>query len=191
MATRLSSLLVQDGLVSVKRMEEAFQRQVIYGGSLDTILLEMRAIDEAQMLQYLELATGMQPVDLEEVFTVDQAALDAFPQMLAESEGVAPLRLNDNTLRVLVVDPPDRGRLDQLGFSLGLQLDPRIAPQCRLFQAWHVRYGLPIPARHASLAARLRLPSSEQQRQAPRRPVVLEPARPPSEITVTQPDITA
>ena len=40
MPSRLSSLLVRDGLVGVKRMEKAFQRQVIYGGSLDTILLE-------------------------------------------------------------------------------------------------------------------------------------------------------
>jgi hypothetical protein len=191
MATRLSSLLVQDGLVSVKRMEEAFQRQVIYGGSLDTILLEMRALDEPQLLQYLELATGMAPVDLDEVFSIDRAALDAFPQMLAESEGVAPLRLTDTSLRVLVVDPPDRGRLDQLGFSLGLQLDPRIAPQCRLFQAWHVRYGLPIPARHASLAARLKLPSSEQPRPGPRRPVVVSQPAPEKAGAATIPDITA
>ena len=44
MPSRLSSLLVRDGLVGVKRMEKAFQRQVIYGGSLDTILLEMNQI---------------------------------------------------------------------------------------------------------------------------------------------------
>src|SRR5262247_698096 len=44
MPARLSSLLVRDGLVGVKRMEKAFQRQVIYGGSLDTILLEMNLI---------------------------------------------------------------------------------------------------------------------------------------------------
>jgi len=30
MPSRLSSLLVRDGLVVVKRMEKAFQRQVIY-----------------------------------------------------------------------------------------------------------------------------------------------------------------
>ena len=34
MSSRLSSLLVQDGLVSAKRVADAFQRQVIYGGTL-------------------------------------------------------------------------------------------------------------------------------------------------------------
>ena len=52
MPSRLSSLLVRDGLVGVKRMERAFQRQVIYGGTLDTILLEMSAVPEERLLQY-------------------------------------------------------------------------------------------------------------------------------------------
>ena len=32
-SSRLSSLLVRDGVVGVKRMEQAFQRQVIYSGA--------------------------------------------------------------------------------------------------------------------------------------------------------------
>src|SRR3954453_1140809 len=53
MPSRLSSLLVRDGLVGVKRMEKAFQRQVIYGGSLDTILLEMSLVPGGGRTQYL------------------------------------------------------------------------------------------------------------------------------------------
>jgi hypothetical protein len=61
MPARLSSLLVRDGLVGVKRMEKAFQRQVIYGGSLDTILLEMNLVTEERLTQYLALASGLPP----------------------------------------------------------------------------------------------------------------------------------
>ena len=38
MTSRLSSLLVRDGVIGVKRMEKAFQRQVLFGGGLDTTL---------------------------------------------------------------------------------------------------------------------------------------------------------
>ena len=61
MPSRLSSLLVRDGLVGVKRMEKAFQRQVIYGGSLDTILLEMSLVPEERLTQYLALALTLAP----------------------------------------------------------------------------------------------------------------------------------
>ena len=51
MTSRLSSLLVRDGVIGVKRMEKAFQRQVLFGGGLDTILLEMGEISEQRLLQ--------------------------------------------------------------------------------------------------------------------------------------------
>ena len=63
MPSRLSSLLVRDGLVGVKRMEKAFQRQVIYGGSLDTTLLEMGLVPEDRLTQYLALTSGLPPAN--------------------------------------------------------------------------------------------------------------------------------
>ena len=50
MAVRTGDLLVQSGIVSPRRMAEAHQRQVIYGGALDTVLLEadIRAQTPAQ-----------------------------------------------------------------------------------------------------------------------------------------------
>jgi len=59
MTSRLASLLVQDGLVSAKKMAEAFQRQVIYGGTLDTILLEMDVVDEATLLDALGRSSAL------------------------------------------------------------------------------------------------------------------------------------
>ena len=41
MTSKLASLLVQEGKLSARRMADVFQRQVIFGGTLDTILLEM------------------------------------------------------------------------------------------------------------------------------------------------------
>ena len=61
MSVHCNRVLVRDGLVGVKRMEKAFQRQVIYGGSLDTILLEMNLVPEERLTQYLALASGLPP----------------------------------------------------------------------------------------------------------------------------------
>ena len=73
MPSRRSSRLVRDGLVGVKRMEKAFQRQGIYGGSLDTILLEMALVPEDRLPRYLALAAGLPPASRDEgaIDTVD------------------------------------------------------------------------------------------------------------------------
>jgi hypothetical protein len=156
MSSKLSSLLVQDGVVSVKRMEEAFQRQVIFGGSLDTILLEMSAVDEVTLLRYLQAVSGLPPadltgIDLERVRTETQI----FPQKFAEKFLIVPLGMQGSTLTVLVADPLDRGRLDELGFMLGVSVIPLIGTEFRLHHLLERLYGVKMPLRFAGLIKRL------------------------------------
>src|SRR6185503_20264656 len=100
MASRLSSLLVRDGLVGVKRMEKAFQRQVIYGGSLDTILLEMGLVPDERLTQYLSLASGLPPASRVETNVFDAEAVRRCPEEIAAKHRVVPLSLEGDALRV-------------------------------------------------------------------------------------------
>src|SRR5262245_39820659 len=106
MPARLSSLLVRDGLVGVKRMEKAFQRQVIYGGSLDTILLEMTLVPEERLTQYLALASGLPPASREDnAGEIDGEALFQITSEIAAQFRAVPLSLDGEALRVLVCSP--------------------------------------------------------------------------------------
>src|SRR3954462_1744469 len=105
MASRLSSLLVRDGLVGVKRMEKAFQRQVIYGGSLDTILLEMTLVPEERLTQYLALASGLPPAKRDEADRISADALALVAAEIALQFRAVPLGLDGEALRVLVCSP--------------------------------------------------------------------------------------
>src|SRR5262245_23323 len=152
MASRLSSLLVRDGLVGVKRMEKAFQRQVIYGGSLDTILLEMNLVPEDRLTQYLALATGLPPATRLETQVFEAEAIARCPEEVAAKHRVAPLQIDEGALRVLVCDPVDLALLEDLADALDLPVQPLIVPEYR----WHVvfarAYDRQAPARFATLA---------------------------------------
>lgn len=152
MSSRLSSLLVRDGLVGVKRMEKAFQRQVIYGGSLDTTLLEMGLVSEDRLTQYLALASGLPPATRAECNVFDPEAVRLCPQDLSIRYRVAPLSFDDGSLRVLVHDPVDMGLLEELADQLDVPVQPLIAPEYR----WHVvftrDYGGQPTARFSTLA---------------------------------------
>ena len=102
MPSRLSSLLVRDGLVGVKRMEKAFQRQVIYGGSLDTILLEMNLVPEDRLTQYLALASGLPPASRDDAANADPAAVALLDGDLARQFRAVPLALEGEAVRRLV-----------------------------------------------------------------------------------------
>lgn len=152
MPSRLSSLLVRDGLVGVKRMEKAFQRQVIYGGSLDTILLEMALVPEERLTQYLSLSSGLPPATRDETNVFDADAVRRLPEDVAHQFRVAPLCVDGDALRVLVSDPVDMSSLEELADAIDVPIQPLIVPEYR----WHVvyarAYGVSAPARYTTLA---------------------------------------
>ena len=158
MTSRLASLLVQEGLVSPKKMAEAFQRQVIYGGALDTILLEMELIGEAALISAMGRASGLPTGSELPSRTALQAAnvTDWFPLPMCEKFRAVPSSVDGNVLRVLVTDPPDRKQLDELGFQLRRSIDPVVVPEHRFVQVVELVYGVPMSARFTSLAAKVR-----------------------------------
>jgi hypothetical protein len=152
MPSRLSSLLVRDGLVGVKRMEKAFQRQVIYGGSLDTILLEMALIPEDRLTQYLALASGLPPASRAEGGVIASTALELVDKEIAEQYRAIPLAVEGEALRILVCAPLELSELEDLADLLDRPLQPLITPEFRWHLVFASAYGLEPPARFTTLA---------------------------------------
>ena len=188
MPSRLSSLLVRDGLVGVKRMEKAFQRQVIYGGSLDTNLLEMNLVPEERLTQYLALASGLPPADPAETSVFDHAAVSRLPRELAELHRTAPLLLHDEGLRVLVCAPVDLSLLEDLADTLDLALQPLIVPEYRWHCVFARAYGETVPPRFAVIERNAELTAAAAPVGHPATVIVATPDTRATEVTQAQPD---
>jgi Type II secretion system (T2SS), protein E, N-terminal domain len=157
MPSRLSSLLVRDGLVGVKRMEKAFQRQVIYGGSLDTILLEMNLVPEERLTQYLALASGLPPAKRDEAERILPDALALVAAEISTQFRAVPLQLDGEALRVLVCSPLEIDELEDLADLLDRPLQPLITPEYRWHLAHAQAYAAEPPARFTTLARTLEI----------------------------------
>ncbi len=163
MPSRLSSLLVRDGLVGVKRIEKAFQRQVIYGGSLDTILLEMNLVPEDRLTQYLSLAFGVPPASREEGNNISAEARQAITEEIAEQFRAVPLSGDSagigqgDALRILVCSPLEISELEDLADLLDRPLQPLITTEYRWHLAFAAAYNREPPARFATLSRTLEI----------------------------------
>ncbi|MEO0326713.1 MAG: hypothetical protein AAF447_27465, partial [Myxococcota bacterium] len=151
----LTSLLVRDQQVPVQKIEEAIQRQVIGGGALDTVLLELDALPENVLAAYCAASVGLAPASREMLEAPARELLDLVPKEVAERHGVVPMRREGDTLVVAVAQPLDTETLERLAFLIGVALDQRVAAAARHALALQAHYGIEPAPRIRRLGAKL------------------------------------
>lgn len=196
MASKFSSLLVKQGLLQVKTLEDAFARQVIQGGELDTVLLERDLVPEARLVALMSRVTGFPPLSPGVLRGLDPEVAGQIPVETAQRTGVCPIRREtDRGLSVLVLEGTDTVALEELAYELDLSLQPVVAPEVRLNQAQYLVYGIELPRRFRDLLARLgdRPPEPDAASLAPtadREVLTIEPRSPMDRDDPTPPDPT-
>ncbi|MBI1948476.1 MAG: hypothetical protein HYS27_22510 [Deltaproteobacteria bacterium] len=146
-ADPLAALLGKEGVLPQARVEEAQERQVLLGGTLDTALLELGAVDEAALLPLLERAYHAKAVGKSELGAVAPAVTSLFPRRIAEKHAVVPVELSGRRLLLAVSGPPDLALLDEIGFMLSVYVRPATATQARIAWALSRLYGVAVPPR--------------------------------------------
>ncbi len=143
------------GIIPEADFDAALRRQQIYGGSFDTVVLELDLVDPAMLNKLLERGCGLPsaPVDLLEIRA--DRPWDAIPMALLDLGWVMPLASRTVSKREKIhvaVHPelPDE-RLALLRRSLpGATI--MVTPECCLAQIAAERSGSLVPQRYAVLA---------------------------------------
>lgn len=151
----LTSLLVRDQKVPVRKIEEAIQRQVIAGGGLDTVLLELGALPENEMAAYCAATHGMLSATREACMGASRDVIRIVPGEVAERHRLVPLAASARVLAIAVSSPLTMEVDQQLGFLLGMELEQHVTTEVRLAAALRHHYGVETTPRLARLATKL------------------------------------
>jgi|GEM_PF-1330449 len=152
----LTSLLVRDQVVPVRKIEEALQRQVVSGGEIETVLLEMGAVAENVLAAYAAATLGLRPATRDEVMGAPRDVVRIVPREVAEKHRLVPIAVEGRILYVAVAAALSTEVDQELGFLLGFDLVPRVVTEARLIAALAQHYGVePLP-RLARLAEKLK-----------------------------------
>ncbi len=175
----LSSLVVQREIASIREVEEALARQVLYGGDLVTNLLEVCRVDENALGAVVSEWFGLQAAPAGELPKPPAEALRVLAAEIAAQRSVAPLSIDVGGLVVAVAEPLTREVEQELAFALAVPITQRIAPLVRIRQALARDYGMPMDRRLTRLLGKM---TGEVPRvaSAARAPVVAAPPRAPS-----------
>lgn len=142
----LTSLLVRDQVVPVRKIEEALQRQVISGGELETVLLEVGAVAEDVLSAYRAASFGLLPARRDDVMRAPEEVVRLVSREIAQKYQVMPYAIEGTTLLLAMSAPLTPDVVRELSRQFGMEVDSRIVNEVRVSAALADHYGVaPIP----------------------------------------------
>lgn len=151
----LSSLIVQREIATIREVEEALARQVLYGGDLVTNLLEVSDVREASLMSVVAEVLGLPPAPTGELPKPGEDAQRLIAAEVAGGHNLTPLSVDRHGLVVAVAEPLSAEVEQELAFALAVPIAQRVAPLVRIRQALQRDYGIPLDRRFHRLLSRL------------------------------------
>lgn len=123
--TRVADRLLAEGRITREAYESAVNHFRRSGGRIEESLLEVQAIDEATLMQWIAAAHQTRFVTTDKLARaeIDPAAIARVPRKIAEKYFVCPVVYDAqaNALQIITADPDDVVMLDQVRLAAGVR----------------------------------------------------------------------
>jgi hypothetical protein len=152
----IAQALVRRGVITRAVATEAERRKQLYGGGIDTALLELQAIDEEALTTELAEIIG---IPLAPIAGLAEPPAPAARQWLdsatAQRLGAVPRARHGDVFDVLVRPEHDHDAMVAWAEAHALLIEPTLVCEVRFRGLLHAIYGLPLGPRYLALLARL------------------------------------
>ncbi|MFH1676395.1 MAG: ATPase, T2SS/T4P/T4SS family [bacterium] len=138
---RLGDLLVEEGILSPTKLEEALKKQRSTGKKLGEVLQEMELVIEAQILDAISLQLGVPKIDLG-LEPPDPEVAHLVDAEVIKRHKALPIRLEGNELIVAMVDPLNLMAIDDIRLATGYDVKPHICSEKALDMRFQELYGV-------------------------------------------------
>ena len=142
MAEKLGELLIKKNLLTQAQLEEALQAQVIFGGKLGTVLIEMGLITEDTLAEILAQLLSIPCAKPGQLQNIPENVIKIISAELAEKHKVLPVSVSGKKLTLAMAKPHKLQAIDEISFRTGYIIRPILALEVRLVFALENYYGI-------------------------------------------------
>lgn len=137
---KLGELLLEAKVIRADQLKMALEHQKRWGGRLASILVEMGSVDEKTIATVLEEQVGYKCVALQGI-QVPPAVLKMVSYDMVKKYCILPLSFEHGRLTIAMSDPTDLKTIDEISFSLGVDVEPVCAGETSITVAIQKLYG--------------------------------------------------
>ncbi|MGA1863547.1 MAG: hypothetical protein ACMUHX_00635 [bacterium] len=124
---QIGELLIQEGLITVTQLEQAYNKQKRTGERIGVILVNMGVISEHDLLKALARQLNIDYVPPEKFSMIDPDLARLIPEHIARKHLVIPFMKNFDSLTVIMADPFDLLAIDDIQRIVGMNIKPAIS----------------------------------------------------------------
>lgn len=137
---KLGEMLLEAKVLRADQLKMALEHQKRWGGRLASILVEMGSIDEKTIVTVLEEQLGYKCMALQKV-QVPPGVLKMVSYETVKKYCIFPLSFEHGRLTIAMSDPTDLKTIDEVGFSLGVDVEPVCSSESSIADAIQKFYG--------------------------------------------------
>lgn len=136
---RLTDLLINNKLITQAQLDEAIALQQKRGGKLSDIIVELKFIQESDLMLTLSQGLGLPLMDLKR-FKIDVEIVKLIPPDLARHYQLIPISKMGDTITLAMADPLNIFAIDHVSSLTGFKINPIIASIQDINQAIDTSY---------------------------------------------------
>jgi type IV pilus assembly protein PilB len=137
---KLGQMLLKAGLIDQEQLDTALEHQRNEGGRLGYNLVKMNLITEDKLNDYLARQNRIEAVNIDNI-RIPQDVLNLVSAKLALRYEVIPVEKEGRKLVLAMADPQNLFTIDDLRFSLGMEIEPHICASSMIQRALTKFYG--------------------------------------------------
>jgi type IV pilus assembly protein PilB len=122
---KLGQMLLKAGIVTREQLEEALQLQQDEGHRIGFNLVKLKMVTEEELNNYLARQNKIESINIGDM-DISQDVVHLVPSDIARRYEVIPIERIGKTLVVAMADPHNLFAIDDLRFSLGIEVEPHI-----------------------------------------------------------------
>ncbi|MCK5785240.1 MAG: Flp pilus assembly complex ATPase component TadA [Candidatus Sabulitectum sp.] len=138
---KLGQMLLKAGLLDQEQLADALEHQKNDGGRLGYNLVKMNLISEEDLNDYLSKQNHIESVNIDDDTGIPEDVLNLVTAKLALRYEVVPVERRGRKLILAMVDPQNLFTIDDLRFSLGMEIVPHICASSMVQRALKKYYG--------------------------------------------------
>ena len=136
---RLTEILIDHKIVSEDQLKKALSVQEEKGGRLSDIMVELKFIQEGELVSLISRSLGLPLIDLKR-FKIDPELLKIIPAEIARHYLIIPVSKIADTVTLVMADPLNIFAIDHVKSLTGYKINPVISASKDIIQAIEASY---------------------------------------------------